>query len=222
MVRRSKDPLTAASKSILRPALAPMGFRPYKTRDFICCHGDILHVVALQLSAWGSKDFAVNYGAMPLFPATEYVYLPTGGRLRQGRSPDGWWSALTHEKADASMASVVQAVEDQLPPFFRRTSTYGGLADELGTIDHPQYTFMKACCEAKIGHRDARITLERAISVIKRFLGEHPDTAWVITRLAEATALATAIDNGSEQRLLDEWAQATATSLKIQRGEPGT
>jgi hypothetical protein len=106
-----------------------MGFRPYGKRDFICCHGDILHIVALQLSAWGSKDFAVNYGAMPLFPPTEYVYLPTGGRLRQGRSPDGWWSALTHEKADASMASVVQAVEEQLPPFFRRTCTYAGLAE---------------------------------------------------------------------------------------------
>ena len=81
---------------------------------------------------------------------------------------------------------------------------------------------MKACCEVKIGHRDARITLERAISVLQRLLGEHPDAAWVITRLAEATALASAIDNGSEQRLLDTWAQATATALKIQRGKPAT
>jgi hypothetical protein len=196
-----------------------MGFRPYGKRDFICCHGDILHIIALQLSAWGSKDFAVNYGAMPLFPPTEIVYLPTGGRLRQGKSPDGWWSSLTHEKADASMASVVQAVEDQLPPFFRRTSTYAGLADELGLVDKAPYTFMKACCEVTIGHRDARITLEQAISLFQQFLDEHPDAAWAIKGLAEAAALVSAIDNGSEQRLLDEWAQATATALKIQRGE---
>jgi hypothetical protein len=66
---------------------------------------------------------------------------------------------------------------------------------------------------------DARITLEQAISLFQQFLDEHPDAAWAIKGLAEAAALVSAIDNGSEQRLLDEWAQATATALKIQRGE---
>lgn len=220
MDRRSRDPLTAAATQVLRPALAPLGFTPYKGRAFVCCRGDILHYLGLQLSAWGSKQFAVNYTAMPLFPPTAYVYLPCGGRLRQGKSPDRWWSAATHEQADKSMARVVEAAEDQLHSFFRRTSTYAGLADELGTVDNPHSRFGKACCEVKAGLRDAHITLAEAVTQFRRVLVDSPASTWADARLSEAAALARAMDDGSEQRLLVDWARATATALKVQRGKP--
>jgi hypothetical protein len=65
--KRSKDPLTAATTSVLKPALTSLGFQGRGSRDFVRINDGVLQLINLQLQAYGSKDFCVNYSATTLY-----------------------------------------------------------------------------------------------------------------------------------------------------------
>src|SRR5512137_2154965 len=119
----SVDCLAVSTKSILKPAMGSLGFAPYGKRTFVLLNGDILQFVDLQLSAWGSREFAVDYSSLLLFPVREHLSIPVGGRLPRGRSCDGWWSSLRQDYADNSMKEIVTLINERLVPWFNKTKS---------------------------------------------------------------------------------------------------
>src|SRR4051794_33981471 len=81
MAGRSSDPLTAATTSILIPELWSHSFRRKTNRIIARIQDDILQVFDLQLSAYGGKDFCINYASLSLFCPREYLILQPGARL---------------------------------------------------------------------------------------------------------------------------------------------
>jgi hypothetical protein len=69
MAARSSDPLTAATTSILIPELRFFGFRRKTNRLIARIQDDILQFFDLQLEAYGSKGFCVNYASLSLLPS---------------------------------------------------------------------------------------------------------------------------------------------------------
>jgi hypothetical protein len=67
MAVRSTDPLTAATTGILIPALRLQGFQRNSNRVIARIKDDILQFLDLQLSAYGGKDFCINYASISLF-----------------------------------------------------------------------------------------------------------------------------------------------------------
>src|SRR4051812_29017625 len=130
-MQRSKDPLTAATTAILKPALTPLGFHKLGSRTFARVLDGVLQYFSLQLSAWGGKDFAVNYAAITLYSPREHFVILSGGRLPRGKSGDGWWASKTPEFADSSMHDVVARLAVHCLPWFERTSTTAGLLTVL-------------------------------------------------------------------------------------------
>ena len=59
---------------------------------------------------------------MPLFLPREYIVLEPGGRLTGRQYPgqiDRWWPSATHEKADESMAEVLDAFHGEAKTVLR-------------------------------------------------------------------------------------------------------
>ncbi len=220
-VMRSRDALRASTTTVLAPVVRRLGFANHGSRAFVRVVGDVLQHMDLQLSAYGSKDFAVNYTALPLYPPTDHIYLPCGGRVPRGRSGDGWWPAKTHDAADASMVEVVARLEEVVFPFFERTANVAGLRDELLATSSPHNVLAAACCEARLGLADALRTTASAIASFQRSYGEMPARKWCIERISVAEELATALGSGTEQDLLDDWRLKTIGALRLEaRGRP--
>jgi hypothetical protein len=193
-----------------------MGFQARGSRAFVRVVGDILQYLDLQLSAWGSKDFAVNYTSLPLFPPTDHIYLPCGGRVPRGHSSDGWWSAKSHEVADQSMTEVLGVVRDRVVPFFARTSLLADLRDELLPSSNAHHLFGAACCEARLGSAGALRTTASALAAFHRWHAEMPERTWCLERITLAERLAEALGSGGTQRLLDEWRLESLAKLRIE------
>ena len=119
--------------------------------------GDILQFFDLQLEAYGSKDFCVNYASLSLFCPRDYLLLQPGARLKRENGAEVWLSARTHDEADESMATVVNMARTQALPFFDVTKSVGGLLEclkrESWGSRHHLYLDM-AFCEARMGRFD--------------------------------------------------------------------
>ena len=117
---RSKDPLLAATTSILLPAVKPFGFqrRTPRSLDRIC--DDALHTISPWYSGWGGRDFYIPYSVMPLVPPTDFEYVARGTRLRDPVGNAESWPGQTHELADASMQRGVQLCKQRCFPIFLR------------------------------------------------------------------------------------------------------
>jgi hypothetical protein len=80
--RRSKDPLPVATTSLLLPALRPLGFTKKSAWVIGRIRNEILQLLDLQLSSFGSGDFCVNYASVSLFFPRAVLVVQPGGRLR--------------------------------------------------------------------------------------------------------------------------------------------
>lgn len=157
MAVRSSDPLTAATTSILIPRLRQQGFRRKTTRIIARIQNDIFQFFDLQLEAYGSKTFCVNYATLSLFWPRDYLVLQPGGRLNSDNGTEAWLPAKTHDEADASMVKVVNMAENQALPFFDTTKSVAGLLECLshenwGSRHHQ--LLERAFCEARLGRLD--------------------------------------------------------------------
>lgn len=223
-MRRSKDPLTATTTSILKPAITPLGFREISLRSFGRVNDGVLQYFNLQLSAWGSKKFAVNYAAMALFiPRQSFAWI-FGGRLPRGKSSDGWWASKTHELADSSMHDVVARFIVHCVPWFERTSTTLGFLNAL-LKEHAtrqeadaHYLFEIGCCHAYLGQiAEAQSALELAISTYHRWHKEVPGRVWCLGYIKLCEQLVVAIRVAQHIQLLTLWQTESIRNLKLQK-----
>ena len=213
--------MTAATTTVLKPVLGQHRFSQLSRRSFGRLGGDILRYLDLQASAWGNKEFAVNFASIGLFPPRDHIVLPTGGRLPQGKSPDGWWSYRSHEIADRSMTEVASRFEQELIPWFERTSDLQGFIAELetgteGTNPHPHFEI--ACCEARLGNEAAaNQRLLRASELYKAAYDEMSERTWCLENLALVDQLRAALGNGTADSLLTGWREYSYDHLRLKK-----
>lgn len=221
---RSKDPLTAATTSILRPAITPLGFHKLGSRTFARVHDSVLQYFSFQLSAWGGKDFAVNYAAITLYSPREHFVILPGGRLPRGMSGDGWWASKTHEYADNSMHDVVSRLASHCLPWFERVSTTAGLLavliDEHAKIRRPDahYLFDIACCQTHLGQiSEAQQALDQAVAGYRKWHDEMPERTWCLDCIVRCESLLVAIRSSQQEQLLAQWRADSIRNLKLEK-----
>ncbi len=219
---RSKDALTAATTSFWAPILRGHGFKKYTKRCFGRVRNDcVFQCIALQLSAFGRKEFAVNYASVLITRLQEHVASTTFRRLPRGKSHDGWWSAKTHERADESMREVCDKTANIAVPWFESTSTALGLARELVALaedGNPHTFFELACCYVTAGDVAAAASpLQEGIRRFQQAYDEMPQRSWALRERSLAEELVAAIANDSHASLLSRWRDQTVVNLKLDK-----
>lgn len=219
---RSRDPLTAATTTFLAPFLSEHGFKKMTGRLFgRVTNGSILQYIDLQLSAYGGKDFAVNYASLLITRLRDQTGSTTFRRLRRGKSEDGWWSAKNHELADGSMLDICSKLIDVALPWFETTATVLGLAGELGTRagdGNPHTYFELGCCFVTAGDlAAARSPLQEAVRRFGQSYDDIPQRTWALKERNLAQELISAVEGGSHANLLATWREQTIANLKLEK-----
>jgi hypothetical protein len=214
-LRRSKDPLTAATTSILMPALQAHGFIRVTNRLIARDRNLILQSISLQLSQWGNRMFCVNYAVNSLFRPREFLTLSPGGRLKRRRfGGEVWWDSDTHEKADEAMQEVTSLILSKTLPWFDKCDTVKGLykilsRERWGSRHHLE--FEKACCLARLGRLDE--AKDRLDTAIKLFIDDGRD--WTPQYVNECQDLIDAIERGNHDQLLSDWVEWSIGQLRL-------
>lgn len=222
MIIRSKDFLTAATTRFWAPSLREHGFRKYTNRSFARVTNEcVFQYIDLQLSAFGGKNFAVNYASMLITRLQENVGSTTFRRLPRGKSHDGWWNAKSHEMADESMQDICDKTKSIALPWFDSSSSASGLAIELASLaeyGNPHTFFELACCYATTGDLGAvNVPLQEAIRRFQKAYDDNHLCTWALKERALAEELATSIADGTHARLLSRWRDLTAAKLKVEK-----
>lgn len=115
-----KDPdfVKRAITKHLKPALADAGFYRIRPRKFVRLRGDLVDVIAFQMSQWGGRDFFVHHFCN-LLPMPEWEDPLEGYKLGE-RISNGTidWCGETADKAEAAILDVVQASDEVILPWF--------------------------------------------------------------------------------------------------------
>ncbi len=216
MAARSSDPLTAATSSILIPELRLHGFRRKTNRLIARIQDDILQFFDLQLEAYGSKGFCVNYASLSLFCPRDYLILQPGARLKWENSVEAWLPAKTHEEADASMAKVVNMAQTQALPFFDATKSVAGLLECLKSENwasrHHLYLEM-AFCEVRVGRFDD--AKSHALQAIDSY--REDGRAWCPEYIELCQRLIGAMESNKSAQMFQGWIDHSVGKLGLSK-----
>ena len=221
MAVRSKDPLTAATTAIFLPRLRAFGFQRNTNRIVGRIRANILQFFILQLSAYGGKDFCINYASLSLFCPRDYLILQPGARLAWSNGAEAWLSALTHDTADASMGQFAEMALEQALPFFESTKTVEGLLTHLQHEDwgaQHHLNLEKACCAAKV----KRLSDARIYTLIAIELYREDGWDWCMQYIKLCEPLLTAIDDNTVGDLMERWTKQSITKLRLNKLLQGT
>lgn len=215
-MKRSADPLTAATTAILRPAIRPDGFDLLSRRSFARVRAGILHFIDLQLSTWGGKMFCVNYAAISLYSPRDHFVLEPGDRLRKESGGEKWWPADNHDSANNSAFEVVKALKAQALPFFDRAQTTAGYLEIMerkkgGSFHH--LLFERACVYARLELNGAA---KEALAAAIRLYGED-GRSWCAACIVRCEELLAAIERGRVEALLTQWTDKSIGSLRLEK-----
>ena len=218
--RRVADPLSAATRRILLPALRPYGLVRKTNRVTGRLVSGIFQFFDLQVSRWGGKDLCVNYASLALCPRREYLILQPGDRLRGANGGEAWLPAATIEEANASMEEVLTMLCEQAIPFFESTKTTEGLLIHLEQADwgsQHHLSFERACCAAKLGRMSEAAThVARAIDLYR-----EDGRDWCNQYLEQCDDLLTAVRNREADALLRQWEAQSVANLRLEKLQRG-
>lgn len=215
--KRSKDPLTAATTSVLLPALRPHDFKRVTPRIIGKVTDDIFQFFNLQLAAFGGKDFCVNYASMLLSAPHDSLVLTYGDRLRDELGVDKWRPADTHASADVSMAEVVGLLEEQTLPFFQQTETRAGFLEYLSFSlgrQHQHHDLLNiAACAAALGQHEESV--DRCRDAVRLY--EEDGRSWCAEYIGYCRELINAVENGTAATCLMQLKKRTVQNLRLEK-----
>jgi hypothetical protein len=216
MAVRSSDPLTAATTSILIPELRSHGFRRKTNRIIARIQDDILQFFDLQLSAYGGKDFCVNYASTSIFCPRDHLVLQPGSRLKWDNGAEAWLSVKAHDDADASMAKVANMVQTQALPFFEATKSADALLECLKRENwgsrHHLYLEM-AFCEARRGRFGE--AQAHALRAIELYRGDGRD--WCAEYIDLCQRLIAGIESNKLAEMFQHWIEHSVGKLGLSK-----
>jgi hypothetical protein len=216
MAARSSDPFTAAATSILIPELRLQGFRRKTNRLIARIQDDILQFFDLQLEAYGSKRFCVNYASLSLICPRDYLILQPGARLKGENAAEAWLPAKTDDEADASMAKVVNMAQTQALPFFDETKSVGGLLECLKRESWGSQHHLKleiAFCEARLGRfDDAKSHALQAVDLYR-----DDGRAWCPEYIELCQRLIGGIENNKLAEMFQHWIDHSVSKLGLSK-----
>jgi hypothetical protein len=222
-----KDPLAAATRSTIRPFLQANGFRELSRRVFVRVADCIGQIVNLQVSAYGSGEFCVNYAATAICFPFECWTLTYGGRLGDVERQSIWWQASTESLAAKASVQVVEMFQRVAGPFLDSCMTPSGLIEVIRSSPAQQHHshFERACCEAWLDRLDdARTSLDHAITEYTDDYREARnagyDRNWCIGYKRSALRLLRAIQHGSHPGVLDAFFRRRWKNLRLNKIAP--
>jgi hypothetical protein len=200
----------------LIPELRSHGFRRKTSRIIARIRDDILQFFDLQLSAYGGKDFCVNYASLSLFCPRDYLVLQPGARLKRENGAEAWLPAKTHDEADASMAKVANMAQTQALPFFDETKSVNGLLEclkrEIWGSRHHLHLEM-ACCEARLGRfGEAQAHALRAIDLYR-----EDGRDWCAEYIDLCQRLIAGIESSELTEMFQHWIEHSVGKLGLSK-----
>jgi hypothetical protein len=216
---RSKDPLLAATTSILLPVVKPYGFQRYGSRKLVRICDDVLHLIGPWYSGWGGRVFYIDCCALGLTPPTDGIYLTWGDRLRDEMTGHDSWPGQTHELADASMERVVQLMYKRvLPSYFQRLETmedFLALLEKRPDPDHHVH-FQRACCLVKLQRLDE--AGGQLTAAIRQYVEDG--RSWCFPKAAQCEEMLKAIGEGTSLEVYERWKAETIRKLRLEKVVP--
>jgi len=213
---RSKDPLAAATTSILFPAVKPYGFQRYGSRKLARICDDVLHIIGPWYSGWGGRDFYIECCAFGLTPPTDCIYLTWGARLRDEMTGYDSWPGQTHELADASMERAVQLMYKRvLPSYYQRLEKMEDflvLLQKRPDPDHHTH-FQRACCLVRLRRLDE--ASRELTSAVRQYLEDG--RSWCFPKAAQCEEMLKAINEGRSLELYELWKSETIRNLRLEK-----
>jgi hypothetical protein len=217
----AKDPLGAAITAFFKPAVALYGFKKWGGRSFARIRDNLVQDMGFQLTAYGTKDFCVNYCTVPLFLPHDFFGWTFGGRFPRGKSSDGWWKSKKQAFADESMQDVAQTFESRVLPWFDATATVEGFVREVEAArpsPNVHVEFNYACCLAWLTRdQEAKRSLVAARAGYEASYREMPARQWAAQHVSHCEELMRAIEAGNGKALLTDWRDVSVSRLKLTR-----
>lgn len=203
------DELKRAIRSIIFPALAPLGFHERGTRDLLRVDGPIVQKLHFQVTAWGGRDFCTTC-CVNLIPANEIATFQPGFRLGGGK----WLPSLTDQQAADSAALVLRWVMAEAIPFFERSRTLLGYEktvarQEWGAEHHQKFQRAVALALSEMWEEADQLLREAKA----HYLEDGRD--WVGGYVAKVEALAAALQSGTATNLLRKWTVDNSKAHRI-------
>ncbi len=219
---RPSEPITAAVKTYLEPLLKSHGFKKYKQRNFARVVNDIVfQSIGLELCHYGDRSFRVFYTTFLITEETEHIGSTTFNYLRHAKGVVGSWPGHSQKHADQSMQEVRDIVTTFAIPWFEKTVTPLGLADELFKLldaRHVHAPFDLALCYIAANDLSiAKMYLQAAIKQYQKTHDEMPIKTWALDLKAKSQLLLDAVESGTHQALLAQWKTRTIKNLKLEK-----
>jgi hypothetical protein len=184
-------------------------------------------IVDLQVSAYGSGKFCVNYAATAICFPFDCWTLSYGGRLAGDAGHDIWWQASSQSLAAQAATQVVSLFQRAAGPFLDSCMSPSGLIEVIRSRPTQQHHdhFERACCEAWLDRLDdARASLDQAIiGYTDDYRGarrEGYDRDWCIGYKRSALRLLRATERGTHQEVLDAFFRRRWKHLRLNKIAP--
>jgi hypothetical protein len=217
----AKDPLGAAITAFFKPVVARCEFKRWGGRGFARIRDSLVQYMGFQSTAYGTKDFCVNYCTVPLFLPHDFFGWTFGGRFPRGKSNDGWWKSKKQAFADESMKEVANTFVSRILPWFDETATVQGFLREVEAArpsPNVHVEFNYACCLAWLSRdQEAKGSFVAARAGYEASHLEMPERDWAARHVSHCEELMRAIETGNGRSLLTDWRDVSITRLKLTR-----
>jgi len=224
-MKTSKDALAVATTSVLEPVLSLHSFSNLGARKFARINDGVMQYLDIQLSSGGNKQFAVNYSSFTLYCPRNHVVLDLGGRFPRikGHS-DGWWTAKDQDSANISMCEVTDIFENFALPWFTLTFTTKNLLAKLSersaklAHSNAHWLFDICCCQARLGNlKDSLYSAKKSKEIYEAWYQAMPIKIWCLEGVKMCEQIIAAIDNDTQDHLLNEWYRHSIQHLKLDK-----
>ena len=212
-----KDFIRAAITAYLAPTLTRAGFYRYQPKHFVRVRGDLVDIIAFQLSQWGGRDFYLHRGVVLLpNPAMSIDGSRVGGRTDRSPDTDIKWAGATEEEAALALQNVEKFVTTDILPWFGTINSVRDYAIEYIANPNTHLESMEmAVALLRAGFTNRAWWICERLSSRQNYL--PPFEAWEERQMVAALELQQTIDTGSYQAQLDAWKSANIQKYKLEK-----
>lgn len=230
--------LDALFRGELLQALEAAGFERVRRRTLaVRSHDGILQWV---IAGKQGPGFSVQFAIQPLWVPEQHLVVQPGGSIASVKSPfqkpgGAQVAQCDYLRGEPSIVGasrdsgylwamdpqvvkpIVRAFEKIVLPWLDGARDAAGLVAVLAREEwksHHHQNFMRGSALARLDRReDSLAALTAAIAGYEEDLAQRPGATWCSERIERCRELASALDGGAHQPLLERWAETTRAAL---------